>query len=136
MLRKIARLAVRELCKVVDLLIVVGASYSSNSKRLCEIGREIGIASYLVADGSEVDPNWLKGVSTVGLTAGASAPEQLVQSVITALRTLDEVEVSHMTGIKEHVEFRLPAALRPAPQTATTASALSTLTPSVADGGV
>lgn len=104
--------AVRDLCTVVDALIVVGANYSSNSKRLCEIGREIGIPSYLVADGAEIDPAWLEGVSTVGLTAGASAPEELVLTVIGALRRIDEVVVTQMAGIEEHIEFRLPAALR------------------------
>ena len=109
--------AVRDVCKVVDALLVVGANYSSNSKRLCEIGREIGIPSYLVADGSEIDPAWMKGVSTVGLTAGASAPEELVLTVIDALRAIDEVVVMQMNGIEEHIEFRLPAALRrPEPQ--------------------
>jgi 4-hydroxy-3-methylbut-2-enyl diphosphate reductase len=104
--------AVRDLCKVVDALIVVGANYSSNSKRLCEIGSEIGIPSYLVADGSEIDAAWMTGVTNVGLTAGASAPEELVLSVIDALRKIDEVVVVQMNGIEEHIEFRLPAALR------------------------
>jgi 4-hydroxy-3-methylbut-2-enyl diphosphate reductase len=58
--------AVRDICKVVDALLVVGANYSSNSKRLCEIGQEMGIPSYLVADGSEIDPLWMDGVKTVG----------------------------------------------------------------------
>jgi 4-hydroxy-3-methylbut-2-enyl diphosphate reductase len=115
--------AVRDVCKVVDALLVVGANYSSNSKRLCEIGREIGIPSYLVADGSEIDPAWMKGVSTVGLTAGASAPEELVLTVIDALRAIDEVVVMQMNGIEEHIEFRLPAALRrPEPQPITGAA--------------
>ena len=104
--------AVRDVCKVVDALLVVGADYSSNSKRLREIGEEMGIPSHLVADGSEIDPAWLKGVSTVGLTAGASAPEELVLTVIDALRQIDEVVVMQMNGIEEHIEFRLPAALR------------------------
>jgi 4-hydroxy-3-methylbut-2-enyl diphosphate reductase len=104
--------AVRDLCKVIDALIVVGANYSSNSKRLCEIGKEMGIPSYLVADGGEIDPAWLEGVATVGLTAGASAPEELVLTVIDALRKIDEVVVTQMNGIEEHIEFRLPAALR------------------------
>jgi 4-hydroxy-3-methylbut-2-enyl diphosphate reductase len=104
--------AVRDLCKVVEALIVVGANYSSNSKRLCEIGSEMGIPSYLVADGSEIDPKWLDGVTTVGLTAGASAPEELVLTVIDTLRKIDEVIVLQMNGIEENIEFRLPAALR------------------------
>jgi 4-hydroxy-3-methylbut-2-enyl diphosphate reductase len=106
---------VRDLAKVVDLLIVVGEAYSSNSKRLCEIGRELGVQSHLVADGGGLDPAWLEGVGVVGLTAGASAPEELVQSVITALRALDEVTVTTLAGVEENVEFRLPAALRPRP---------------------
>ncbi len=104
--------AVRDLCGVVDALLVVGANYSSNSKRLCEIGQEMGIPSHLVADGSEIDPAWMDGVSTVGLTAGASAPEELVLTVIAALRKIDDVMVTQMNGIEENIEFRLPAALR------------------------
>jgi 4-hydroxy-3-methylbut-2-enyl diphosphate reductase len=118
--------AVRDVCKVVDALLVVGANYSSNSKRLCEIGQEMGIPSYLVADGSEIDPAWMEGVKTVGLTAGASAPEELVLTVIDALRQIDEVVVMQMNGIEEHIEFRLPAALRrpdPKPVTGAAASA-------------
>jgi 4-hydroxy-3-methylbut-2-enyl diphosphate reductase len=104
--------SVRELCKVVDALIVVGASYSSNSRRLQEIGSASGVPSYLVADGDDIDPRWLDGVSTVGLTAGASAPELLVGSVIARLRSLDEVEVLQMPGIKETLEFRAPSSLK------------------------
>jgi 4-hydroxy-3-methylbut-2-enyl diphosphate reductase len=104
--------AVRDLCKTVEALIVVGANYSSNSRRLCEIGQEIGIPSYLVADGSEIDADWFEGVSVVGLTAGASAPESLVQSVIDALRKIDEVTVAQLDGAEENIEFRLPAVLR------------------------
>ena len=104
--------AVRALCETVDLLLVVGASNSSNSNRLVEIGTAAGLPSYLVADGSGVDPDWLAGVARVGLTAGASAPEALVQDVIAALQRLHPVEIVHMDGEEEHVEFRIPAALR------------------------
>jgi 4-hydroxy-3-methylbut-2-enyl diphosphate reductase len=104
--------AVRALCETVDLLLVVGASNSSNSNRLVEIGVSAGLPSYLVADGSGVDPAWLDGVARVGLTAGASAPEALVQDVIAALQRLHPVEIVHMDGEEEHVEFRIPAALR------------------------
>jgi 4-hydroxy-3-methylbut-2-enyl diphosphate reductase len=104
--------AVRELCTVADVLLVVGAKNSSNSNRLVEIGHEVGIPSYLVADGSEVDPSWVEGKATVGLTAGASAPEELVLDVIERLRTLGEVEVVQLNGIEENIEFRLPAELR------------------------
>jgi 4-hydroxy-3-methylbut-2-enyl diphosphate reductase len=130
--------AVRDVCKVVDALLVVGANYSSNSKRLREIGEEMGIPSYLVADGGEIDPAWLKGVATVGLTAGASAPEELVLTVIDALREIDEVVVMQMNGIEENIEFRLPAALRravPSPVTgaATSAAPRFTLSRRTAD---
>lgn len=105
--------AVRELCKIADIVLVVGAKYSSNSNRLREIGHESGVPSYLIADAGELDPTWLFGKQTVGLTAGASAPEELVLDVIRVLRDLDpELEVSQMDGKKEHIAFRLPAELR------------------------
>jgi 4-hydroxy-3-methylbut-2-enyl diphosphate reductase len=104
--------AVRELAKVADVILVVGAKNSSNSNRLVEIGREVGVPSYLIADGSELDPAWLAGKTSVGLTAGASAPESLVEHVIEALNRIAPVEVSTMDGKKEHIEFRLPAELR------------------------
>jgi 4-hydroxy-3-methylbut-2-en-1-yl diphosphate reductase len=103
--------AVRDLSRVVDLILVVGAKNSSNSNRLREIGAEAGVPSYLVADGSEVDPAWLEGVETVGITAGASAPEVLVEDVIDALRRLGPVDVTTLPGREEHIQFRLPAEL-------------------------
>lgn len=103
--------AVRELCQVADLLLVVGSTNSSNSNRLREIGTEAGLPSYLVADGSELDPAWLDGVDVVGLTAGASAPEELVQSVVAAIAAFGPVVVETLDGIEEKVEFRLPSAL-------------------------
>jgi 4-hydroxy-3-methylbut-2-enyl diphosphate reductase len=103
--------AVRELSTQVDVLLVVGATNSSNSNRLREIGSESGVPSYLVADGSEVKPEWFDGVTTVGLTAGASAPEEMVENVIGALRALGPVEVSTMVGREEKVEFKLPSKL-------------------------
>jgi 4-hydroxy-3-methylbut-2-enyl diphosphate reductase len=103
--------AVRDLSKLVDVILVVGATNSSNSNRLREIGEESGLPSYLIADGSELQPKWLEGVRTVGLTAGASAPEVLVEDVIDALRRLGPVDVSIMDGRQEKIEFRLPAEL-------------------------
>jgi len=103
--------AVRDLCRVADVLLVVGAANSSNSNRLREIGVEEGLPSYLVADGSVLDAAWFVGVGVVGLTAGASAPEELVQSVIEALRDIAPVTVETLDGIEEKVEFRLPPAL-------------------------
>jgi 4-hydroxy-3-methylbut-2-en-1-yl diphosphate reductase len=103
--------AVRDLSKLVDVILVVGATNSSNSNRLREIGEESGLPSYLIADGSELNPKWLEGAKTVGLTAGASAPEVLVEDVIDTLRRLGPVEVTIMDGRQEKIEFRLPAEL-------------------------
>jgi 4-hydroxy-3-methylbut-2-enyl diphosphate reductase len=103
--------AVRELSKLVDVILVVGATNSSNSNRLREIGSEAGVPSYLIADGSELDPQWLTGATTVGITAGASAPEVLVDDVIKSLRRLGPVDVSVLPGREEKIEFRLPAEL-------------------------
>jgi len=103
--------AVRDLSKLVDVILVVGATNSSNSNRLREIGEEVGLPSYLIADGSELDPKWLEGAKVIGLTAGASAPEVLVEDVIDRLRRLGPVEVSIMDGRQERIEFKLPAEL-------------------------
>ena len=103
--------AVRELARTADVVLVVGATNSSNSNRLCEIGVEAGVPSYLIADGSELDPDWVKDAAVVGITAGASAPESLVEDVIAALRRLGPLDVSVLPGIEEKVEFRLPAEL-------------------------
>ncbi|RZM30366.1 MAG: 4-hydroxy-3-methylbut-2-enyl diphosphate reductase, partial [Sphingomonas sp.] len=88
--------AVRDLCKVADLILVVGSENSSNSSRLRDLGADEGLPSYLVADGSAIDPAWFDGIERVGLTAGASAPDELVDSVIAALRKLGPVEVSQL----------------------------------------
>jgi len=106
--------AVRDLCRVADMLIVVGAENSSNSSRLREIGVELGLPSYLVADGDGIDPAWFEGVSAVGLTAGASAPDELIEHVIAAMRRLGPVEVSALDGVEEKIEFALPRELRDA----------------------
>jgi 4-hydroxy-3-methylbut-2-enyl diphosphate reductase len=104
--------AVRDMCKMAEVILVVGAKNSSNSNRLREIGLELGIPSYLIADASALDPAWLEGKEAVGLTAGASAPEELILEVIEALRKLGPVTVEPMDGVKEDIEFRLPAELR------------------------
>jgi 4-hydroxy-3-methylbut-2-en-1-yl diphosphate reductase len=103
--------AVRELAKLVDVILVVGARNSSNSNRLREIGEEAGVPSYLVADGSEVRPEWLEGKRMVGLTAGASAPDVLVEDVVTALRRFSPIQISTLPGIEEKIQFRLPSQL-------------------------
>ncbi|MBX9665124.1 MAG: 4-hydroxy-3-methylbut-2-enyl diphosphate reductase, partial [Novosphingobium sp.] len=107
--------AVRDLCRVADLLLVVGAPNSSNSNRLREIGDDLGVPSYLVADGSSLDPSWFVGKTRIGLTAGASAPDSLVQDVIARLRELAPIEVSTLDGVVEKVEFSLPQELRQMP---------------------
>jgi 4-hydroxy-3-methylbut-2-en-1-yl diphosphate reductase len=104
--------AVRALSEVADVILVVGAKNSSNSNRLQEIGREQGVPSYLIADGGELDPAWVRGAKVVGITAGASAPEELVRGVVEALGRIDHIEVSQMEGVAEgDIEFRLPSEL-------------------------
>jgi 4-hydroxy-3-methylbut-2-enyl diphosphate reductase len=103
--------AVRELSRIADVILVVGANNSSNSNRLREIGAEANVPSYLIADGTELDPRWLIGAKVVGVTAGASAPEVLVEDVIMALRRVGPIELSTLPGIQETVSFRLPAEL-------------------------
>ena len=101
--------AVRGLTQMVDVILVVGAPNSSNSNRLREIGAEANIPSYLISDSSELDVKWLRNVETVGITAGASAPEELVEEVVEALRRIATVEVSTLPGVEENYAFRLPA---------------------------
>ena len=103
--------SVRDLGRVADVILVVGASNSSNSNRLREIGGECDVPSYLVADGSMLDAAWVRDAEVVGITAGASAPEVLVDDVIDALRRVRPVEVSIMPGVEETISFRLPADL-------------------------
>ena len=101
----------RALSKIVDVILVVGASNSSNANRLREIGAELGVPSYLIANGSEINPGWLNDAMVVGVTAGASTPEALVDDVIEALRREGPVSLSLLPGREETVEFRLPAEL-------------------------
>ena len=103
--------AVRQLSKLVDVILVVGANNSSNSNRLREIGAEASVPSYLIANKNELDLALLRNVATIGLTAGASAPEVLVHQVIEALRTLGPIELATLPGVEEDIEFRLPSEL-------------------------
>jgi 4-hydroxy-3-methylbut-2-enyl diphosphate reductase len=105
------QMAVKGVSEYCDLMLVVGSSNSSNSKRLVEVGNNFGVQSYLVNDWNEVDPLWLEGIRNVGVTAGASAPEHLVEELVAALqdhgfRQLEEVEL-----IEEDVRFSLPSGL-------------------------
>jgi 4-hydroxy-3-methylbut-2-en-1-yl diphosphate reductase len=103
--------ALLELTKLVDVIFVVGAKNSSNSNRLCEIGIEAGTPTHLIANGSEIKPEWLKDIEVVGITAGASAPEVMVRDVINALRQFSPVDVSTLPGQDENIEFRVPVDL-------------------------
>ena len=103
--------AVRALAREVDLILVVGAQNSSNSNRLREIGEAAGLPSYLIESAEALDLAWLDGVRTVGITAGASAPELLVQDLIRKLGDHYAVEVEVLAGIAENVHFRLPPEL-------------------------
>ena len=106
--------AVRKLAREVDVLLVVGAQNSSNSNRLREIGAELDVPSYLIDDAGALDVSWLEGAETVGITAGASAPEALVQELITRLGELGDVEFVDFDGIEENVTFKLPSELQDA----------------------
>ncbi len=101
--------AVHDLAKLVDLILVVGSKNSSNSNRLREIGTDLGKPSYLIDDADALDRSWFEGIERVGLTAGASAPEMLVQGVIQGLRRFGEVSVSTLAGVAEDVKFKFPA---------------------------
>lgn len=103
--------AVRDLVKHVDVVLVIGAHNSSNSKRLQELAAEEGVPAYLIEDATHLQVEWLSGKKTVGITAGASAPEDLVQGLIERLKQIEPVEVSILPGVQENVHFRLPLAL-------------------------
>jgi 4-hydroxy-3-methylbut-2-enyl diphosphate reductase len=106
--------AVKELVRQADLVLVVGAPESSNSNRLVEIAAKAGVPAHLVQDAGEIDPAWLSGVRCVGLTAGASAPEVLVERVIDRLRALagGDLSVDSLPTVDEGVVFQLPHELR------------------------
>ena len=106
--------AVRRLAERSDVILVIGADYSSNSNRLREIGEETGTESHLIPDADSLDPAWLGGIRTVGITAGASAPESLVQGLIDRLRDMFDVTVTTLGGIEENVIFKLPRELHEA----------------------
>jgi 4-hydroxy-3-methylbut-2-enyl diphosphate reductase len=103
--------AVRALAKQVELVLVVGARNSSNSNRLREVAASEKKPAYLVQDQSEIKPEWLQGVTSVGITSGASTPEVLVQGVVQALSQHAGTRVHTLPGVQEDVLFRLPAEL-------------------------
>ena len=105
------QMAVKAVSSAVDLLLVVGSNNSSNSKRLVEVAKNFGIAAYLVDDCEDVDDSWLKDVTNVGVTAGASAPENLVEELIAYLRARDFLRMEEVELVEEDVRFSLPAEL-------------------------
>ncbi|MDP3619067.1 MAG: 4-hydroxy-3-methylbut-2-enyl diphosphate reductase [Ramlibacter sp.] len=104
--------AVKIMSPQVDVLIVVGSPTSSNSNRLAELARKLGVQSYMVDNADELRAEWLEGKSRVGLTAGASAPEVLVRQVIDRVKEMGAVSVRKMDGIEETVKFPLPKGLK------------------------
>ncbi|WP_435531171.1 4-hydroxy-3-methylbut-2-enyl diphosphate reductase [Ramlibacter pallidus] len=104
--------AVKMLSPEVDVMIVVGSPTSSNSNRLAELARKLGVDSYMVDHPGELRPEWVEGKTRVGLTAGASAPEVVVQEVVARLKALGAVAVRKVDGIQETVKFPLPKGLR------------------------
>ncbi len=115
--------AVRDLASQVDLILVVGSRNSSNSNRLREIGEELGKPAHLIDDAAALKPEWFQGIASVGLTAGASAPETLVRGVIEGLRAIAPVEVETLAGVAEDVRFRFPPELADTVPTATARTA-------------
>ena len=104
--------AVKQLVNECDLLLVIGSKTSSNSNRLREIAEKNGIESYLIDNASYINQSWLAGKKSIGVTAGASAPEVLVKEVITTLSNLCQCEINEITGVEENITFALPKELR------------------------
>jgi 4-hydroxy-3-methylbut-2-enyl diphosphate reductase len=104
--------AVKLLSPQVDVVIVVGSPTSSNSNRLRELADRLGTPAYMVDSAADLDPAWFENAQKVGLTAGASAPDVLVQEVIQRLRDLGAVSVRTLDGIQETIKFPLPKGLK------------------------
>jgi 4-hydroxy-3-methylbut-2-en-1-yl diphosphate reductase len=104
--------AVKLMSPQVDVVVVVGSPTSSNSNRLAELARKLGVDSYMVDSADELRGEWLEGRSRVGVTAGASAPEVLVKQVVDRLKAMGAVSVRNMDGIQETVKFPLPKGLK------------------------
>jgi 4-hydroxy-3-methylbut-2-enyl diphosphate reductase len=104
--------AVKVLTESADLVLIVGSVNSSNSNRLRELSEKRNIPAYLIDGAEDIRQEWLQGVKVVGVTAGASAPESLVQGVVKALQALGSGEAKEIDGIDENMEFALPKELR------------------------
>lgn len=104
--------AVKEMAKMIDMLIVIGANNSSNSNRLRDIALELDKKSYLINNSKDIDLEWFNDIKKIGITAGASAPEELVQEVIDFLTNNFEIKIHHLKIIEENIKFNLPLELR------------------------
>ena len=105
--------AVREMAATVDVMIVVGSKNSSNSNRLSELAVKLGTPSYLTDSAEDIDPQWLEGRAVVGVTAGASAPEALVNQIITRIKQLTNAsDVEELSGREENMFFEVPRELQ------------------------
>ncbi len=100
--------SVRDLAKQVDVVLVVGSANSSNSNRLRDLAEEIGVTAYLIDDAKNLNPHWFDNINSVGITAGASAPEHLVQGVVNAISKLRPTITENLEGISENTRFKLP----------------------------
>ena len=106
------QIAVKQLARECDLVLVIGSTNSSNSNRLVEVAREHGAASHLIDNHTQVHEDWLEGVETVGITSGASAPEELVERLVTFFRERGTEDVSELRTVEEDVRFMLPKKIR------------------------
>jgi 4-hydroxy-3-methylbut-2-enyl diphosphate reductase len=100
--------AVRKLAKMTDVILVIGSKNSSNSNRLRDLAEEMGVDSYLINDENDINFEWFKGKQRIGITAGASAPEVLVDTILDSLKFLGDINISTMDGEEENVVFKLP----------------------------
>jgi 4-hydroxy-3-methylbut-2-enyl diphosphate reductase len=104
--------AVKEISSEVDLILVIGSENSSNSRRLAEVSQDKGTRAYLIDDVTRIKPEWIEGVKTVGITAGASAPEHLVQEVLEFFRKMGIDKIQEVDAVPENVKFALPPELK------------------------
>lgn len=103
--------AVKQIAPQCELVLVIGSPKSSNSLRLVEVAERCGVPGRMIQRAADIDPEWLQGIATVGLTAGASAPEELVNEVIARIKTLREVATEEVVTAQEHMTFKLPRQL-------------------------
>ncbi|MDJ1257342.1 MAG: 4-hydroxy-3-methylbut-2-enyl diphosphate reductase [Candidatus Midichloria sp.] len=103
--------AIKEMAKYIDVLLVIGATNSSNSSRLRDLGGSQGVASYLIADETQINLDWFAGKQAVGITAGASAPEVLLKQVLDLLSKYYQIVIEEMDGVVENLKFKIPREL-------------------------